>query len=52
MTIRKVPHPHESAYEVLDALGRMAQLLAVTARTYDGTDTVSGLDFSRLDGGL
>jgi WXG100 family type VII secretion target len=39
-------------YEVLDALGRMAQLLAVTARTYDGTDTVSSLDFSRLDGGL
>ncbi|MGH3427288.1 MAG: WXG100 family type VII secretion target [Pseudonocardiaceae bacterium] len=39
-------------YEVLDALGRMAQLLAVTARTYDGTDTVSRLDFSRLDGTL
>lgn len=39
-------------YEVLDALGRMAQLLAITARAYDGTDTVSRIDFSQLDGGL
>jgi WXG100 family type VII secretion target len=38
--------------EVLDALGRMAQLLAITARTYDGTDTVSSIDFSQLDGAL
>jgi WXG100 family type VII secretion target len=37
-------------YEVPDALGRMAQLLAVTAHTYDDTDTVSTIDFSQLDG--
>lgn len=30
----------------------MAELLAVTARTYDGIDTVSSIDFSRLDIGL
>lgn len=35
-------------YDVLDALGRMAQLLAVTARTYEGADAVSSIDFSRL----
>lgn len=39
-------------YDVLDALGRMAQLLAVTAHTYDDTDTVSTIDFSCLDGRL
>jgi ESAT-6 family protein len=38
--------------EVLDALNRMAQLLALTARTYDGTDTVSSISFSQLDGTL
>jgi WXG100 family type VII secretion target len=40
------------SYEVTDALGRMAQLLAITSHTYDGTDTVSTLDFSCLDGRL
>ncbi|MGH3852021.1 MAG: WXG100 family type VII secretion target [Pseudonocardiaceae bacterium] len=39
-------------YEVLDALGRMTQLLAVPARAYDSTDTVSSLDFSQLEGKL
>ena len=38
--------------EVLDALSRMAQLLAITARTYDGTDTVSSINFSQLNGTL
>jgi hypothetical protein len=30
----------------------MAALLAVSARTYDGTDTVSSIDFSHLDIGF
>lgn len=38
--------------DVLDALGRMAQLLAITARTYDGTDAVSSIDFDQLGGTL
>jgi WXG100 family type VII secretion target len=38
--------------EVLDALGRMAQLLAITARIYDGTDAVSSIDFGQLGGTL
>ena len=40
------------SHDILDALGRMAQLLAITARTYDGTDTVSSIDFNQLEGGL
>lgn len=36
--------------DILDALSRMAQLLMVTARTYDGSDTVSSIDFSQLNG--
>jgi WXG100 family type VII secretion target len=43
---------HTGALELLDALGRMAALLAVTAREYDGRDAIVSFDFNRLGGEL
>lgn len=40
---------HSGAVAILDALGRMANLLAATARTYDGRDAVSRVNLDRID---